>query len=338
MSAILLLFCAGSIYKMRLGDNDNYVSRKQTLAINGIFTFLIFMSHFITYIDADASIHQMYLLIRKFLGQLVVVTFLFFSGYGMFESFKRKKEDYIQTIPTRFVKLLLKFDIAVLLYFGLSILLHKNYPIKRVFLALIGWESIGNSNWYIFVLLSLYIIIYLSFKAIKDKPLLSLIAMTLGSMVFIAMMKYVGKTSNWYNTVLCFPAGMWFSYYKEEIEKIWKKYPMSYYILFVICIFGFLICHRYRNYRLSYYELMSILFCICIVLTSIKITLNSPILQFLGNHIFSIYILQRLAMIVGKHIGLGQNYLLYFVFTFTVTLVLAIIFDIVTKRIDALNI
>ena len=48
---------------------------------------------------------------------LMVTMFLFYSGYGVFESIKKKKEKYINTIPKRrFLKTLINFAIFYIFY------------------------------------------------------------------------------------------------------------------------------------------------------------------------------------------------------------------------------
>ena len=74
--------------------NKDYLSKDNTKIINGIFVVIVFLSHFSTYITKTDITEQIILKIVGLFGQLMVTTFLFFSGYGLFESIK-KKENYI---------------------------------------------------------------------------------------------------------------------------------------------------------------------------------------------------------------------------------------------------
>ena len=328
MDIVLVIFGVLCLYRLKfVRCNDNYISISQTQQINGIFVFLILMSHFVTYIDSSLSLHHFYMLFRYFLKQLVVTSFLFFSGYGMYESFKKKKQNYINKIPRRFFKLLFQFDMAVILFLILSISLGRDLNLKHIILSFLAWEGIGNSYWYIFVVLSLYVIMFLSFKISNYKSPFSLIIFTIGSIVLIFAFIHVHKTSNWYNTIMCFGAGMWFSYFREYFDKIINKNTIIYLsILFISCVI-FLISHHYMFDSLLAYEIMGVFFCLIIVILSKKIVLRNPVLSFLGQHVFSIYILQRIPMIIGEKIGLNQNFSLYFFFVLVTTMFIAVYFD-----------
>ena len=335
MNIILIVFLLLCLIGLKFTkDNENYVSPLQTQQINGIFVFLILMSHFVTYIDISLPIHSFYLEFRYFLKQLVVVTFLFFSGYGMFESFKIKKEKYVQKIPKRFLKLLFQFDLAVLFFFILAIFLGKEMTFKHIILSFLAWEGFGNSYWYIFVVLSLYVFMYISFRIANNKIPLSLIIFSLSSILLIWILIYAGKTSNWYNTIMSFVAGMWFSYLKDKFDYFVNKNNYNYVLTLILFIFIFSISHAFMFKSLIAYEIMGIFFCLSIVTISKKVKMNNPVLKFLGHHIFSIYILQRIPMIIGEEIGFQQNFMVYFIFVLLTTIVLSCVFDQVVSKLE----
>ena len=199
MTIIFVMFCIIVLYKMELCyNNKSYTSMFQTTNINGIFVFLIFLSHFTSYIDSNVLYSNIYLDIRNFLGQLVVVTFLFFSGYGMFESYKRLGNTYIDKIPKRFLRLLFKFDMAIILYLLLSLILQNDLNINNILLSFIAWEGLGNSYWYVFVVLSLYFLMYVTFKLSKNMFPKNLVYFTIASIILICLFIYVGKSGAWY--------------------------------------------------------------------------------------------------------------------------------------------
>lgn len=55
----------------------------------------------------------------------------------------------------------------------------------------------------------------------------------------------------------------------------------------------------------------------------------------LGRHVFSVYILQHIPMTVFERLGLINNNLNYFILCFAVTLLMAVAFDAVMKKLDA---
>ena len=62
---------------------DNYMSKENTTAINGIFVLLIFLSHAEGYVTSDGILDTAYLTFKDNMLQLIVVSFLFYSGYGI---------------------------------------------------------------------------------------------------------------------------------------------------------------------------------------------------------------------------------------------------------------
>lgn len=164
----VLLLCLYRIEPQLSGFNGDYLSKGSTNSIKGIFILLIVVSHSLGYIHSGAyrfsSIGDGILLwIIGHLGQLVVVMFLFYSGYGVSESYKRKGPDYVKGFPRRrILTTLLNFDVAIVAFLLLGLLLGTPMSAKQVLLSFVGWESVGNSNWYIFVILLCYVISYLS--------------------------------------------------------------------------------------------------------------------------------------------------------------------------------
>lgn len=334
MTIIFLVFCGICLYKMKYCDNNvDYLSRDQTQRINGIFVFLIFLSHLSSYLDKSAVTNTLYSDIRFFLSQLVVTTFLFYSGYGLFESFKIKGKEYIDKLPIRFFKLLLRFDVCVLLFLIVAICLNIPLTLNQILYSFVAWEGIGNSYWYVFVMLSLYFVLYISFLISNYKKLNSVVCFTIGALLLIVIFNGVGKDAAWYNTIFSFVAGVWLSYCKEWFEKIIEK-KKNYIIGFILVLCCFLFMHYFRFESLIAYELMGVFFCLLIVFLSHKIYNANPVLKFLGIHTFSIYMLQRIPMIIGEYIGLNNNLPLFFLFTLLVTLFIACSFDFIVNKLE----
>ena len=120
---------------------DDYLAKDQTTCIKGIFVLIIFLSHFNSY--ASEALHvgilnNIYLQVFNYISQLMVVPFLFYSGYSICYSIENKK-DYIKKSPkNRFLKLLMQFDLAVILYLIMNIVMNNIYPLKTILLSFVG--------------------------------------------------------------------------------------------------------------------------------------------------------------------------------------------------------
>jgi peptidoglycan/LPS O-acetylase OafA/YrhL len=157
MTFLLLILLVVCLWGIRFpGYREDYLSPDSTTMIKGIFTFLILFSHARGYLTlSDSWTDTVYMTVQDHLGQLIVAMFLFYSGFGIWESF-RKKECYGETfLSRRFLKILVHFDIAVALYIIAQAFIPVHYPARNYVLCWSGWEDVGNCNWFILDILCL---------------------------------------------------------------------------------------------------------------------------------------------------------------------------------------
>lgn len=316
--------------------HTDYLSKDSTTAINGIFVFLVFLCHSVGYIKINPDIDVQWTTMHSYMGQLVVVPFLFFSGYGIMCSIKSKGTSYVKGIfKKRFLPLLLHFDIAVFLFFLVNLIfIKKDYSLKDTLLAFLTWTSIGNSNWYIGATLLLYIALILSFLVFRKYKLPALIMMTVLTVILIFSIKKTGKSSSWYNTMIVFTFGMWYGYLKEKIDAIVMKNHFTYllFLLPAVGVFVFLFERRFRH--VIFHSVWAMAFAAVIVLVMMKVKIGNPIISALGKHVFSIYILQRIPMLLIQHFGITDISFNFVLLSFVSTLFIALIFDKVIAVID----
>ena len=315
--------------------NEEYLSKENTSCIKGIFILIVFYSHLQTYIPYQPTKDGLIFFVVKFLGQLMVTMFLFYSGYGIYESIKNKK-NYIKSIPKkRIIKTLLNFDLAVLTFLIINIFFNTTPSIEKTIMALIGWESIGNSNWYIFGILALYFTTYISFTLFdknKKAAFLSQIALTLLLMIFLNVFKQ-GQTY-WYNTMLCYPLGMIFSLYKEQITNYMKN-NKKYIPIVLISAISFILFKKSIKYNYIFYYLMTISFTLSIVFATMKIQFKSKALKWFGDNLFWVYILQRIPMMILHKLNYANgNAYRTALISFIATIVLTLIYSKFQKIIE----
>lgn len=318
---------------------DSYMKKEQTSAINGFFVIIVFFRHFgqyITYGKYDLIFQRIDIL----LGQFIVTLFLFYSGYGIFYSLKNK-ESYLKSLVRRFFTVLVHFDIAIVVYLLLDICLNQQYSLRTILLSFIAWESIGNSNWYIFAMLCMYIITIIAGALFSKRNNLLLFGIILGCIFYIVLLKCAGKSSTWYYNILCFPAGMLYCNNIETINKFLskKRYIAFFYSLCTFVCFSLLYigCNRFTGVvNLGLYQLASISFCLFIISITLFFKIENTILAWLGNYVFEIYILQRIPMILFQNIV--TNKYLYFFICLIITLIIAFLFKMLEKCVDSITV
>lgn len=338
---IFVLFCfITANYKNPFSKEyqTDFLSRESTSMINGIFVFLVFLAHFSQYIDDWWKYDSLFTKFFNLLGECVVCSFLFYSGYGMMEQIKRDKNLYLHKLMIkRLPSLWMKFSICVLLYVILAFIKKTDLIVGKVVLSFFGLSSVGNSAWYIFYMLFAYIAIYLSFRFIKNSKI-SLAILFLIFIIYTGIIYHVKFDSPAYYLVsFVLPFGILFSIFKEKFLVIFENhYIVAFLLSILLYVFTFIGRHYLRLGGWSY-SFTAIAFTVVLILFTFKVQFKNKIIQYLGKHIFEIFILQRIPMIALKplYILWGEvqpySYLIYFMLCLGCTLILTYIMQLFFK-------
>lgn len=326
------------------------LSQDATLPWKGFFILWVFLSHFGQYAPLEVVCGKQTKIVCGILGQLMVAPFLFFSGFGVMESIRKKGARYLDSFPSRrILKTLLHFDIAVAVFVAVAWAMGIRHTFPCVALAFTGWTSIGNSNWYVFAILCCYLIAFAAFRpGLAGRPerrfllqRIPLAAVLTGC--YIAAMVLCRRPDYWWNTVLCFPLGLAASAGKERASGLFGKSTPSFWASLVLLtsfcgivrnpcgIFAF---HRpWPDW--AEMPVVSLAFVLALALCSMQIRIGNRVLDWCGKHLFAIYILQRIPMNVLKGVeSVSETPPLYFATCLAMTAVLASLFDRATETLD----
>ena len=331
--ALAVVGLAGARYCGR-GIQGEYMSIPQTTAIKGIFVVLVFLRHYKGYVALEGVLDRPFLVLDGKLGQLIVALFLFYSGYGLYESYRKKGRDYVRTIPKkRFLATLLHFDLAVLLYVLIqAVLMGRFYGWKQILLSLTGWTSVGNSNWFIFAILVMYLFSWAALRLIPSRVGQLCAVTALSAAYAVVFHHYYPDIWWWYDTILCYATGMWFAFFRPQIERFLSG-ELRFWVSFGALLVLFRVLFYYRN-SLAVYEALAVVFCLLGVLVSMKVKVGNRVLDWLGRQVFTVYILQRLPMMLLEQWGLSAYPYAFFAASLALTLGLAAGFDWLLKRFD----
>lgn len=333
--SIAFLICC--FYEIRFNHdylNEDYLSKEKTSSIKGIFILLVFFSHFNSYATYTIFADKIFAKLISLVGQAMVTMFLFYSGYGVMESIKNKK-NYVHAMPKkRILKLLIQFDVAVIIFAFIKMCFSEYFTFSKFLFALVGWENLGNSNWYIFTALVLYFITYIVFKHCKDKKRGAFLVFVASCVYILILHCFHIKPAYWYDTLLCYSMGMYYSLYRTEAEKAFKKSKINYYIalLGLVCIN--LALRFIASKIIVILILINITFAAIVVLITMKLSFDNKLLRWCGEHLFEIFILQRIPMMILKQLGIINNYVyLSFAICLITTLFLSYFYQIYTNKI-----
>ena len=304
------------------GIRKDYISADTTLAVRGFFVLLVFFRHYKTYVELPRLSDDIFLQFDNGMGQLIVSLFLFYSGYGIYESYRKKGESYVRSFPKkRFLTVLLHFDIVVLLYLAMNVILGRQYSAGRYLLALTGWYSVGNSSWFIFVTLLLYIFTYIALRLLP-RGWLQPAAVTLLTLVYAVVYNDLYPEYWWWcDTIYCYAAGMWYSLLREKIERAAANKVVWWPVMLLLMFAGFEL--YFQREDLVTYQILAVVYALACVWLSMKVSLKSKLFGWLGKRTFSLYMLQHLVMIVFAEFGLAARPYRFLAATFVSTLIAA---------------
>lgn len=337
---LLMLSCCPKL-NWDLTADGTYMSHERTNMINGLFAVLVFIRHCSGYKEADMLPWESHIINHIFPGQLIVTTFFFYSGYGLMCSLQKKGVPYANGLITaRFPKLLLRFIMAVLLFWAVDVfVLGIHPPYTKVLLALTSWVSLGNSTWFITMTLLAYLIIGLSFGSLLYRSMRLSCVCTVGLMLVLLLGMNEVKRGFYVDTLLCMPAGMLFGLGRTRIEAALRAVHLPAWLLGIAAVGIGILCYTHIHYP-PLRNIGSMFYAVGVTLATGCFSLRSchPALVWLGGTaLFPFYIFQRLPMLVLNQWGLAAwNREVYILTAFLATCALAALTNPLYKRLDAL--
>lgn len=311
-----LLILIVSLLNVRLckrGFFPDYLEKEQSTAIKGVFILLVFLGHALSEIKLcgfpfDRQIDWCAQAFHLEMGQLVVAMFLFYSGYGVMKSLMSTRNTYLDSYPKkRLLTTFLNFDVAVCFFILLAWIMGEKLSSSRIILSLIGWEGVGNSHWYIFVILCCYLAFYIVFRVFGNRYLLGAVVLVAVSLAGMLVFNFI-KPPRWHNTMLVFPAGVVYALFFKELEqRIQKRYCLVIVSLLACFLFLHFVMKLHPLHGLTF-NLKSIAFSLLIVALTMKVRIRNRWLYWCGFSLFPLYIYQRLPMITIRGV-MGEEWI-----------------------------
>lgn len=313
---------------VKCGINASFLAKDQTAPVKGLFVILVFFRHFRGYVDMDHGLlNHLFVMLDSRSSQLIVTMFFFYSGYGIFEQLKINRGYSEKFVQHRILPTYVNFACCVFIYFLICIAKGFSFSAREIVLSFLGWnDNFGNSNWFMFVTFGLYFLFYLSFVIQRKKTIFNLILFNLLTMAFMVFL-FMYKKHYWYNTILCFNLGMWYSYFRESIEAFLNA-SKNYLIVLAITLFAFIVAFFLIETQSPLFIIKALLFSLSFVLVQMKFSFGkSRIFSRLGKHVFSVYMLQRIPFMLLTELNLNRNIYLFFIATLFLTMLIAIVYD-----------
>ena len=337
MSLVILAMAAMCLWGMKIGIKEplgDFISKESTEAAKGIFVLIVFISHSKGYVTYSGGIwDDLAVKVCEALNQLMVVPFFLYSGYGIGTSLITK-ENYGKTfMAKRFLPVLLKFDFVVLLYLAASLVTGVRYSLYETLKSFAGWESVGNSNWFICVTLILYVAVYVSSLISKGSVKKTAALIGVITVLYIVAAKIIGRPEPWYDTVIAFPVGVFLAVYRDAFDRATEKiagWVLSLgasTALFLVCWYALKFAGESSALRVVLLSFKTLFFGLALVIVTRRFSPRNKVLAFFGRHVFGIYILQRLPMMLLTFFFPTVHPWLFASVSFAATVILSLLFD-----------
>ena len=291
---------------------QDYASRDQSRSINGLCIMLILLSHTFAKVAPCDIFDKMYEPMRVFLGQFVVVPFLFYSGYGMMESLN-KKEGYLESFPKkRFLKIAVQFFIITLVYIAMHICLGSDYSVPYMLLSFTGITTIGNGGWFILSTFFFYAMIIFWFNVLRNHKIMATVGVAVSFVALMLVEMLLDFPTYYYNIVIFFAVGMFYSLIKEPFDHFVMKNNYVWTAVFVVSVLGFVFLKQGMNISPLFYPIWCGFGMLMILCLTMKVKIQNKALIWFGTTTFFNFTLQGIPQIIFSKY-LTNNYLIYIV-------------------------
>ena len=296
-----LAFCLLSINNISFkGYNDffnDYIDLKNTFSVRGVFVWMIIFFHYEIYYKRKPKF--LYEKILDLVDQKMVTMFFFYSGYGIYESIKKKGNKYCKTLLKKSLIIFIKSELIIFIFLLRIFIFKKEITLSKFMLAIIFKATIGNSNWYAFTIILFYIYAFLAFGFIKNKKykflgifIIAILCSLHGYFSFYYYYKKMYSADN----VLPFIIGFLYSVIRKHTDKCIMKYDFVYFGIFAVFSFIFYYFYINKGVNLLMHNCMNGIFSLIVILITMKIRFDNEFLRFLNIHSYSIYFLQRVVL------------------------------------------
>lgn len=363
MAVYLLIFAVilfwGAKAAKRGEFNEDFLSLKVSKGIQGFFAICIITHHFsqqYIYVGEGTGALTLFGLI----GFLFVGVFFFFSGYGLFKSYKTKP-GYLDGFLRKRLPVVLVPLYVINTIFTIIVLVSKGTVYNDMNPLLIGMDNIlfrittflgitlMNSNaWYMVTIAIFYLVFYFTFINSRNEDD-SLKIMAVFSVIYVIAGIFAGhgilwlQGEWWYNSSMLFIVGMYTAKNEEKILVFIKK---KYVLLVTVCTISTVImtvAAICATAMISYYRpglhgkvcsviclfcetLATALFVSLVLMITMKIRLNNSILDFLGRIALEVYLVHRFFIVsLNSRYVTVPSKILYLALIYVFTIISAVI-------------
>ena len=234
-------------------------------------------------------------------GYLVVSVFFFLSGFGVYESAKKRDRYFDGFLKKESIKIMFPYILTNIIYIMFRFIKSETIVLRECLLSFI-WPIYNTAAWYVFSILLIYLVLYILIGRFKLRERKLYLASSF-CILCIMILCYVAKMGSWwYISLFGVVIGLMFSDHKEKLLN-------NIITTFLLCLFSILylfLVIRFDNLPTKMITVIRILtasmfpFVVCKYMQNKEIKLK--LLKILGECSYEIYLLQGL-FILYLHIN-----------------------------------
>ena len=291
VAAFFLIVLFGAKFAPNGKFFDDSFKASDTRALKGALAICVILHHLCTYLsEAFPS-----LLFFEQLGFIAVGGFFLISGYGLAYGVTHKENYLVGFFRKRFLAVLIPYYLIVPFYFV------ARFMTRSLTLRYAVETLLGITLWYVFAIAVMYISFYVSFRlfGVKWGRVAVTVLAALYALVLLVIYR-LGKYNFgfwWYNSIICFPLGVWYCSLRDKLDPILKKRYFSI-LMFTVLAFIFSWKTAFGNYAedarrlyvLAFQVACAALFSLAAVMLSMKLRIGNRLLTFCGDHSLELYL------------------------------------------------
>lgn len=299
---------------MREDTEIDYWSKEVTHCLKGYLCLCILIHHLYLFSGFFSQTYFGHFLNR--FGLWAVAVFFFISGYGLGCSYLKKGITYMKSFfSDRILTLYFTYLVFVFIY---MFAFRKNLTWRIVLTSFTWGGTIVSYGWFFQIILSLYVIFYLSFRFVKWKQGILIYIFLSVSFCYICIV-----SGQKYLSIVPFSFGIFIAFVKQRWDSIMSKWCIFILIGSFLAVFGvyllyvqawimgrFAINPHLWNFCSVAAEIAAIMFVMCVCYLSQKKNLPlivNPVSRWLSGYSMEIYACQGLVL-SKLYQQLGQTY------------------------------
>lgn len=314
--------------------DEGYFSQQTCRRLKGLFALVVVLHHLSLEIE-DGWITP----ILKEAGIYAVAVFFFISGYGLIVRLSENK-DYLRRFVQKKVRgIIIPYLIISVVYSVARYISGEPYTIIQIIKSFVDGNPVALYSWYLIVCILMYGVFYLAAKATESKGAAAQCryVITLEFVFCIMWMLlciYVGYGRWWYVSNFAVVAGMIWAKEERNVLRFLRNNIYTYVFGLSVLVLCFLLLTN--CFESEYYPLLStVIFATIIAMLSMKIRINSPIMELIGKYSFEIYMIHGLFVkLLRSGFVFINNDFIYVLLTVLISIAVAIPLNCIFKMIS----